>query len=54
MIEGSSTLCILEPEQKLAVVIMTNELDPDTSHFNQALANQILLGIAPSALPLPG
>jgi len=54
MIEGSSALCILEPDQKLALVIMTNELDPSTSHFNQALANQILLGIAPSALPLPG
>jgi serine-type D-Ala-D-Ala carboxypeptidase/endopeptidase len=53
MVEGYSALCILEPEEKLALVIMTNELDPGTAHFNQILANRILTGLAPKALPLP-
>jgi CubicO group peptidase (beta-lactamase class C family) len=53
MIEGSSALCIAEPEAKIALVILTNELDPKTGHANQELANAILKGLDPQTTPIP-
>ena len=53
MIEGASALCILQPELKLGLVVMTNQLGPETANANRTLVNAILKSLDPSTVPVP-
>lgn len=53
MIEGASALCILQPELKLGLVVMTNQLGPRTGQANKTLVNTILRSLNPLTVPLP-
>ncbi len=53
MIEGASALSILQPELKIGLVIMTNQVGPKTARANQVLANTILHSLDALAVPLP-
>lgn len=53
MIEGASALCILQPELRLGLVVMTNQLGPRTVHANKTLVNTILGSLDALAVPLP-
>ncbi|HYC96867.1 serine hydrolase domain-containing protein [Brevundimonas sp.] len=53
MVEGASALCILQPELKLGLVVMTNQLGPRTAQANKVLVNTILKSLNALAVPLP-
>ena len=53
MIEGASALCILQPELKLGLVVMTNQLGPETAKANRTLVNAILGSLDASTVPVP-
>ncbi len=54
MIEGYSALVVIEPEAKLGVVIMTNQLDQKSAAAIRNLMKGLLRSIDPRAVPLPG
>lgn len=53
MIEGASALSILQPDLKIGLVIMTNQVGPKTARANQTLANTVLNALDPLTVPLP-
>jgi len=52
-VEGFNSLCILEPELGLGIVILANEEDPKSAHGNTIMANDILHGLSADAVLLP-
>lgn len=52
-IEGFHSYCILEPELKLALVVMFNEGDDKSMPAHGVMVNQILQGLNPDAILLP-
>ena len=52
-IEGFNSLCILEPELGLSLVILANEEDPKSAHGYTVMANEILRGLNTNAVLLP-
>jgi len=52
-IEGFNSLCILEPELSIGLVILANEEDPESAHGNTLMANEILHALSADAVLLP-
>jgi len=52
-IEGFNSLCILEPELGIGLVILANEEDPKSAHGNTLMANAILHALSADAVLLP-
>jgi D-alanyl-D-alanine-carboxypeptidase/D-alanyl-D-alanine-endopeptidase len=50
---GFHSLCATLPELKLGLVILANESDPASNAARQIMANEILSGLDPRAIPLP-
>ncbi len=50
---GYATFCILQPESKLALVILSNELDATTLGRLSAMANRIMKGVDPLSVTKP-
>jgi D-alanyl-D-alanine-carboxypeptidase/D-alanyl-D-alanine-endopeptidase len=50
---GFNSLCATLPELKLGLVILANESDPASNAARQKMANEILSGLDPRAIPLP-
>ncbi len=52
-IPGYASFCILQPESKLALVILSNELDSQTLGRLSVMANRIMKGIEPLSVTKP-
>jgi D-alanyl-D-alanine-carboxypeptidase/D-alanyl-D-alanine-endopeptidase len=52
-IDGFNSLCIVEPERKLGLVVMANEEDRSSAHHLSVMTNQILRELDEHAIPLP-
>ena len=52
-IEGFNSLCILQPELGIGLVILANEEDPKSAHGNTLIANDILHALSEDAILLP-
>jgi CubicO group peptidase (beta-lactamase class C family) len=50
---GFSALCLVQPELRLGLVVLTNESDPGSGRALGELANEIVTAAAPRALRLP-
>jgi CubicO group peptidase (beta-lactamase class C family) len=53
MIEGYSTLVVLQPELKFGVVLMTNQLDGKSAGAQRNLMKELLRDLDAEAVPLP-
>jgi D-alanyl-D-alanine-carboxypeptidase/D-alanyl-D-alanine-endopeptidase len=52
-IDGFNSLCLVEPERKVGLVILANEEDPVAMHNLSVMTNRILKGLDESAILLP-
>lgn len=52
-IDGFNSLCLVEPKQKLGLVVMANEEDKSSAHNLSVMANRILKGLDGAAVLLP-
>jgi len=52
-INGFNSMCLVEPEQKLGLVILANEEDRSSSHNLTVMTNKILKGLDGDAILLP-
>lgn len=50
---GYASFCILQPESKLALVILSNELDGKTLGRLSEMANRIMIAVEPLSVPKP-
>ena len=53
MIEGYSALVVIEPESKLGIVLMTNQLDQKSAAAERTLMKELLTRLDSRAVPLP-
>jgi CubicO group peptidase (beta-lactamase class C family) len=53
MIEGYSALVVVEPESKLGIVLMTNQLDRKSAAAQRTLMKELLISLDSRAVPLP-
>jgi serine-type D-Ala-D-Ala carboxypeptidase/endopeptidase len=53
MIEGYSALVVVEPESKLGIVLMTNQLDRKSAAAQRTLMKELLTSLDSRAVPLP-
>ena len=52
-IPGYASFCILQPESKMALVILSNELDEKTLGRLSDMANRIMKAVDPASVPKP-
>lgn len=52
-IPGYANFCILQPESKLALVILSNELDAKTLERLSSMANRIMREVEPLSVTKP-
>jgi D-alanyl-D-alanine-carboxypeptidase/D-alanyl-D-alanine-endopeptidase len=50
---GYASFCILQPESKLTLVILSNELDSKTLGRLSEMANRIMIAVEPLSVPKP-